>query len=65
MISDLRDDYGLRGLNRTLTGHCNRKATMNSLTESDLPFHNWMIRVGFDLRNLHTLFDYVYKNRRR
>jgi hypothetical protein len=33
---------------------------MNTLAESDLPFYNWMFRVGFDLRNLHTLFDYVY-----
>ena len=53
------DPFGLAGMNRKITSHSTRKATMNDFNDSDLPFMKWSFRVGFCLRNINTMFDYV------
>jgi len=53
------DPYGLTRMNRKISSHSTRKATMNEFNDSDLSFMKWSFRVGFCLRNVHTMFDYV------
>ena len=55
--------YGLTNFNPNLTSHSSRKATINSFAESDRPYYNWSFRVGFETRNLHTIFDYLYSSK--
>ena len=53
------DQYSLTSLNPNLTSHCARKGTMNIMSESSVPFYNWVYRVGLMMRNLATIFDYL------
>ena len=52
-------EYGLSTFNAHITSHSSRKATFNTLAQSDVPLYNWIYRVGLDTRNIHTIFDYL------
>lgn len=63
-INDVVDDYNDLGeiyhrFNGHLGSHSNRKASFITLAESDIPFYNWIHRVGLTNRNINTMFDYV------
>lgn len=60
----LSNNYGLSNLNRNLRSHCGRKATMNALAESPIPYYVWVQRAGVMDRNLDKIFDYICLSKR-
>jgi hypothetical protein len=58
------ESYDLNKLNQNLRSHGGRKATMNTLAESAVPYYVWIHRTGLLVRNLNTLFDYLSQSKR-
>lgn len=59
---ELREnDTALGYINPKLSVHCGKKRGINEMGSSDLASLPMIFRGGWEMRNVHTLFDYIHK----
>ena len=61
-FGDLLEDYKFDELSKFLQSNCQKKNTVNTMDESNIPMHDIIFRCGLQTKSLHNIFSYIFNS---